>query len=81
MLDTGRPGKDVLMAMAQKGVFVGRIWPAWPTQVRISVGTPEEMMTFRNAFTEVMASPTTARLEVPGAHGGRFGEGATARWS
>jgi histidinol-phosphate aminotransferase len=81
MLDTKRPGKDVLMAMAGKDVFVGRIWPAWPTNVRISVGTPEEMMTFRKAFTEVMASPATARLELPGVHGGRFGEGATARWS
>ncbi|HWG20979.1 MAG TPA: pyridoxal phosphate-dependent aminotransferase [Terracidiphilus sp.] len=55
MLDTRRPGKQVLQAMASKEVFVGRIWPSWPTQVRITVGTPEEMMTFRKAFTEVMA--------------------------
>jgi histidinol-phosphate aminotransferase len=81
MLDTRRPGKDVLMAMADKDVFVGRIWPAWPTQVRITVGTPEEMMTFRKAFTEVMASPATARVGRPGAHGGKFGEAGTALWS
>ncbi len=81
MLDTRRPGKDVIQAMAGKDVFVGRIWPAWPTQVRITVGTPEEMMTFRKAFTEVMASPATARLETPRAHGGRFGDGVTALWS
>jgi histidinol-phosphate aminotransferase len=55
MLDTRRPGKDVLKAMAAKDVYIGRIWPSWPTQVRITVGTPEEMMTFRKAFTEVMA--------------------------
>lgn len=55
MLDTRRPGKEVLQAMAAKDVYIGRIWPAWPTQVRITVGTPEEMMTFRKAFTEVMA--------------------------
>ncbi len=55
MLDTRRPGKDVIQAMASKEVFIGRIWPAWPTQVRITVGTPDEMMTFRKAFTEVMA--------------------------
>jgi histidinol-phosphate aminotransferase len=55
MLDTRRPGKDVIQAMAGKDVFIGRIWPAWPTQVRITVGTPDEMMTFRKAFTEVMA--------------------------
>ncbi len=40
MLDTRRPGKQVLEAMAAKDVYIGRIWPAWPTQVRITVGTP-----------------------------------------
>ncbi len=56
MLDTRRPGKQVLEAMAAKDVFIGRIWPAWPTQVRITVGTPDEMQTFRTAFAQVMAS-------------------------
>ena len=55
MLDTRRPGKQVLEAMAAKDVFIGRIWPAWPTQVRITVGTPDEMQTFRTAFAQVMA--------------------------
>ncbi|UWZ81714.1 pyridoxal phosphate-dependent aminotransferase [Occallatibacter riparius] len=81
MLDTRRDGKDVLKAMAAKDVYVGRIWPAWPTQVRITVGTPEEMMTFRKAFGEVMAGPAAARLETPGAHGGRFDGGGTTLWS
>ena len=39
MLETGRPGKEVLAAMAAKEIYIGRIWPAWPTQVRITVGT------------------------------------------
>jgi histidinol-phosphate aminotransferase len=56
MLDTRRDGKEVLKAMAARDVYVGRIWPAWPTQVRITVGTPEEMTTFRKAFTEVMSA-------------------------
>ena len=38
-----------------KEMFVGRIWPAWPNSLRITVGTPDEMMAFRKAFTEVMA--------------------------
>lgn len=54
MLDTRRDGKEVLKAMAAKDVYVGRIWPSWPTQVRVTVGTPEEMMAFRKAFGEVM---------------------------
>lgn len=55
MLDTRRPGAGVIEAMAAKDVYIGRIWPAWPTQVRITVGTPEEMRTFQKAFSEVMA--------------------------
>jgi histidinol-phosphate aminotransferase len=64
MLETGRPGKEVMAAMAAKDVNIGRIWPAWPTQVRITVGTPQEMLAFRKAFKEVMAS-NTAGLEAP----------------
>lgn len=62
MLDTGRPGKEVLAAMAQKNVYVGRVWPAWPTYVRVTVGTRPEMEKFRTAFKAVM-STTTAGLE------------------
>jgi histidinol-phosphate aminotransferase len=64
MLETGRPGKEVLAAMAAKDIYIGRIWPAWPTQVRITVGTPTEMLAFRKAFKEVMAS-NTAGLVAP----------------
>ena len=64
MLDVRRPGTEVLSAMATKEVYIGRIWPAWPTQVRITVGTADEMMTFRKAFSEVMAS-NTAGLVAP----------------
>jgi len=56
MVDTRRDGKKVQQAMAEKDVYIGRIWPSWPTQVRITVGTPDEMQSFRTAFTQVMAS-------------------------
>jgi histidinol-phosphate aminotransferase len=62
MLDVRRPGKEVLAAMAAKDVYIGRIWPAWPTNVRITVGTHDEMLTFRKTFEEVMAG-STAGLE------------------
>ncbi len=64
MLDVKRPGKEVQAALAAKDMYVGRIWPAWPTQVRITVGTQDEMMAFRKAFTEVM-SGSTAGLVPP----------------
>lgn len=62
MLDTRRPGKDVQAALAAKDMYVGRIWPAWPTQLRITVGTPAEMMVFRKAFSEVMAGETAGAV-------------------
>jgi histidinol-phosphate aminotransferase len=72
MLETGRPGKEVLTAMAARDIYIGRIWPAWPTQVRITVGTHDEMLAFRKAFKEVMAS-NTAGL-VPSTRPGRLAE-------
>lgn len=62
MLDVKRPGKEVIAAMAAKDVYIGRLWPAWPTSVRITVGTREEMAIFRKSFEEVMSS-STAGLE------------------
>src|SRR5438445_11701011 len=39
MLDTKRPAKEMIEAMAARNVFIGRAWPVWPTHVRITVGT------------------------------------------
>jgi histidinol-phosphate aminotransferase len=72
MLDTKRPGKEVLAAMAQKNVYVGRVWPIWPTNVRITVGTKQDMEAFKKAFKEVMSS-STAGLE-PAPFPGRLHE-------
>jgi histidinol-phosphate aminotransferase len=58
MLDVRKPGKEVQAALASKDMYVGRIWPAWPNSVRITVGTPDEMMAFRKDFTAVMTGGT-----------------------
>lgn len=55
MVDVGRPGQEVVRLMAQEKVFIGRVWPAWPTYVRVSIGTAEEMEKFKKAFEKVMA--------------------------
>lgn len=65
MLDVRRPGKEVQGALAAKQMFVGRIWPAWPNSLRITVGTNDEMMAFRKAFTEVMNSSTAGVTTSP----------------
>ncbi|MGA7521795.1 MAG: pyridoxal phosphate-dependent aminotransferase [Acidobacteriaceae bacterium] len=66
MVDTGRPGKEVMAAMAQRNVYIGRVWPIMPTWVRITVGTHSEMAQFQQAWKEVMDGPTRAQA-VPGA--------------
>ena len=53
MIDTGRPGKGVIEAMKAENVYIGRTWPVWPNAVRISVGTPAEMASFKTAFAKV----------------------------
>lgn len=55
MVDTKRPADDVIMAMRKEKVYIGRKWPVWPTSVRVSVGTQEEMAKFKAAFLKVMA--------------------------
>jgi histidinol-phosphate aminotransferase len=60
MIDTGRSGHGVIDAMRARKVFIGRIWPAWPNAVRITVGTPDDMQKFRLAFADVMSQPAMA---------------------
>lgn len=55
MVDTGRPGNEIIRAMAGQNVYIGRVWPVWPTYVRVSVGTRDEMSKFKTAFLKVMA--------------------------
>ena len=54
MIDTKRPGQEVIQAMFNEKVLIGRVWPAWPTHVRVSIGTADEMAKFKTAFAKVM---------------------------
>lgn len=56
MVDVGKPGKQVIEAMAREKVYIGRVWPSWPTYVRVSVGTQDEMNKFKTSFLKVMAA-------------------------
>jgi len=62
LLDTKRPAKPVIDAMAQQNVFIGRIWPILPTCTRITIGTHEEMEKFQSAFQKVMRGTTAFSL-------------------
>ena len=65
MVDVKRPGKEVIAAMAKKDIYIGRAWEAWPTHVRITVGTKAEMDAFQKAFKEVMSSSTAGLTPEP----------------
>ncbi len=55
MVDTGRPTQDVISAMQRENVYIGRPWPVWPTHVRVTVGTRDEMAKFKLAFAKVLS--------------------------
>lgn len=56
MLDVHRPGNEVREALIREDhVYVGRVWPSWPTHIRVTIGTQAEMERFKAAFLKVMA--------------------------
>jgi histidinol-phosphate aminotransferase len=62
MLDAKRPAKAAIDAMAKQNIFIGRIWPAWPTYTRITVGTASEMGQFQAAWQKVMSGAVKASV-------------------
>lgn len=55
MLEVHRPGMEVVKALAAEKIYIGRVWPAWPTHVRVSIGTQDDMNKFKTALLKVMA--------------------------
>ena len=55
MVDTkGDPRRVILALQKDHHIYVGRVWKALPTHVRVSIGTQAEMNRFKEAFTKVM---------------------------
>jgi histidinol-phosphate aminotransferase len=55
MVDVKRPGEQTILALRKEKIYIGRVWPSWPTHVRVTIGTAEEMDRFKAAFLKVMA--------------------------
>jgi histidinol-phosphate aminotransferase len=55
MVDVKKPVAPVIEALAAKGVEVGRAFPALPTHLRVTVGTPEQMRRFVGALSAAHA--------------------------
>ena len=55
MFDCKRPVVPLIQALKQRNVQVGRLFPALPNCMRLTIGKKSEMETFLGAFKEVMA--------------------------
>jgi histidinol-phosphate aminotransferase len=54
MIDVRRDVRPLLGAMRTHGVHVGRLFPALPQHMRVTIGKPEQMEAFLRAFSEVV---------------------------
>lgn len=55
MLNAKMPARRLMNAMQKEKIYIGRVWPAWPTHARISIGTKDEMAKFKTALLKVMS--------------------------
>ncbi|HKO54907.1 MAG TPA: aminotransferase class I/II-fold pyridoxal phosphate-dependent enzyme [Thermoanaerobaculia bacterium] len=53
MVDTGRDVRPLIASMRERGVHVGRLFPALPQYMRVTVGRPEELRRFAEVFRAV----------------------------
>ncbi|HTS60885.1 MAG TPA: pyridoxal phosphate-dependent aminotransferase [Candidatus Acidoferrales bacterium] len=54
MMEVKQPGAEFAQKMAEQKIVIGRIWPVWPTKVRVTVGTAGEMAKFNQAVASIM---------------------------
>ncbi|HVS21757.1 MAG TPA: aminotransferase class I/II-fold pyridoxal phosphate-dependent enzyme [Pyrinomonadaceae bacterium] len=55
MIHMKRPVRPMIEGLKQRGVQVGRVFPALPNHMRVTVGKKAEMETFLSAFRQVVA--------------------------
>jgi histidinol-phosphate aminotransferase len=55
MFDCKRPVAPLIQAMKQRKIHVGRLFPALPNHMRLTIGKKTEMQSFLNALKQVMA--------------------------
>ncbi|HEX9162246.1 MAG TPA: histidinol-phosphate transaminase [Thermoanaerobaculia bacterium] len=60
MIDLGKDVKPLIAAMRTNGVEVGRLFPAMPRHLRVTIGTPEEMQRFVDALQKVAEAKKAA---------------------
>ena len=56
MIDVKRPVHPLIQALGPRGVQVGRVFPALPNHMRVTIGKRPEMETFLAAFRQVVGT-------------------------
>jgi histidinol-phosphate aminotransferase len=56
MFDCKKPVVPIIKGMKDKNVAVGRLFPAYPNHMRLTIGKKSEMEAFVSAFKQVMAA-------------------------
>ena len=54
MIDVKRPVQPLISGLRERNVQVGRLFPALPTHMRVTIGKRSEMETFMTAFRDVV---------------------------
>ncbi|MBV8519821.1 MAG: aminotransferase class I/II-fold pyridoxal phosphate-dependent enzyme [Acidobacteria bacterium] len=54
MVELRRDAKPVIAAFRERNIRVGRVFPALPQHLRVTVGTQDEMKAFMGAFGEIL---------------------------
>jgi histidinol-phosphate aminotransferase len=55
MFNVNRPVVPLIQALKQRNVYVGRLFPALPNHMRLTIGKKAEMEAFLSAFRAVTA--------------------------
>jgi histidinol-phosphate aminotransferase len=55
LIDTRKEVKPAIEALRERGVLVGRLFPALPRHLRVTIGTPAQMKRFLQAFAAVVS--------------------------
>jgi histidinol-phosphate/aromatic aminotransferase/cobyric acid decarboxylase-like protein len=62
------PARRLVNALKKEKIYIGRVWPSWPTHARVTVGTRDEMAKFKLAIVKALNE----------AHAGRQSDAPTA---
>jgi histidinol-phosphate aminotransferase len=61
MIDLKQPVRPVIDGLKERKVHVGRVFPALPNHMRVTVGKRSEMEAFLDAFRETMRTSTSSQ--------------------